>query len=62
MKVKDVKKVAVFGAGTMGPGLALVFAMCGLRGRPLLAQGGDPRQGHRHGEGRPVPPWWPTAA
>ena len=29
MQVKDVKKVAVFGAGTMGPGLALVFAMAG---------------------------------
>ena len=29
MQVKDVKKVAVFGAGTMGPGLALVFSMCG---------------------------------
>ncbi len=29
MQVTDVKKVAVFGAGTMGPGLALVFSMCG---------------------------------
>ena len=29
MQVKDVKKVAVFGAGTMGPGLALVFSMRG---------------------------------
>jgi 3-hydroxybutyryl-CoA dehydrogenase len=29
MQVKDVKKVAVFGAGTMGPGLALVFALAG---------------------------------
>jgi 3-hydroxybutyryl-CoA dehydrogenase len=29
MKVNDVKKVAVFGAGTMGPGLALVFALGG---------------------------------
>jgi 3-hydroxybutyryl-CoA dehydrogenase len=29
MQVKDVKKVAVFGAGTMGPGLALVFSMAG---------------------------------
>ena len=29
MQVIDVKKVAVFGAGTMGPGLALVFSMCG---------------------------------
>jgi 3-hydroxybutyryl-CoA dehydrogenase len=29
MQVKDVKKVAVFGAGTMGPGLALVFSLCG---------------------------------
>lgn len=29
MKVEDVKKVAVFGAGTMGPGLALVFAIGG---------------------------------
>lgn len=29
MQVKDVKRVAVFGAGTMGPGLALVFAAAG---------------------------------
>lgn len=29
MKAKDVKKVSVFGAGTMGPGLALVFALAG---------------------------------
>ncbi len=29
MHVNDVKKVAVFGAGTMGPGLALVFALGG---------------------------------
>ena len=29
MKVADVKKVAVFGAGTMGPGLAQVFATAG---------------------------------
>ena len=29
MNVNDVKKVAVFGAGTMGPGLALVFALGG---------------------------------
>ncbi len=29
MKVDDVKKVAVFGAGTMGPGLAQVFATAG---------------------------------
>lgn len=29
MKVEDVKKVAVFGAGTMGPGLAQVFATAG---------------------------------
>jgi 3-hydroxybutyryl-CoA dehydrogenase len=29
MQVKDVKKVAVFGAGTMGPGLALVFSTRG---------------------------------
>ena len=29
MQVNDVKKVAVFGAGTMGPGLALVFALGG---------------------------------
>jgi 3-hydroxybutyryl-CoA dehydrogenase len=27
--VKDVKKIAVFGAGTMGPGLALVFTVAG---------------------------------
>ncbi len=30
MRVDDVKKVAVFGAGTMGPGLALVFALGGF--------------------------------
>jgi 3-hydroxybutyryl-CoA dehydrogenase len=29
VKVDDVKKVAVFGAGTMGPGLAQVFATAG---------------------------------
>ncbi|HLA81465.1 MAG TPA: 3-hydroxyacyl-CoA dehydrogenase family protein [Thermoleophilia bacterium] len=29
MKVEDVRKVAVFGAGTMGPGLAQVFATAG---------------------------------
>ncbi|OFW60729.1 MAG: hypothetical protein A2133_03760 [Actinobacteria bacterium RBG_16_64_13] len=29
MKVQDVKKVAIFGAGTMGPGLAQVFATAG---------------------------------
>lgn len=29
MKVDDVKKVAVFGAGTMGPGLAQMFAAAG---------------------------------
>ncbi len=29
MELKDVKKIAVFGAGTMGPGLALVFALAG---------------------------------
>ena len=29
MKIEDVKKVAVFGAGTMGPGLAQVFATAG---------------------------------
>lgn len=29
MKVEDVKKIAVFGAGTMGPGLAQVFAAAG---------------------------------
>ena len=29
MQVNDAKKVAVFGAGTMGPGLALVFALGG---------------------------------
>lgn len=29
MKVEDVKKVAVYGAGTMGPGLAQVFATAG---------------------------------
>jgi 3-hydroxybutyryl-CoA dehydrogenase len=30
VKVEDIKKVSVFGAGTMGPGLALVFALGGL--------------------------------
>jgi 3-hydroxybutyryl-CoA dehydrogenase len=29
VKVEDVKKVAIFGAGTMGPGLAQVFASAG---------------------------------
>jgi 3-hydroxyacyl-CoA dehydrogenase len=29
MKVQDVKKIALFGAGTMGPGLAQVFAQAG---------------------------------
>ena len=29
MKVKDVKNIAVFGAGTMGPGLAQLFAVAG---------------------------------
>jgi 3-hydroxybutyryl-CoA dehydrogenase len=29
MEVKDVKKIAVFGAGTMGPSLALVFTLAG---------------------------------
>ena len=29
MKLEDVKKVAIFGAGTMGPGLAQVFATAG---------------------------------
>jgi 3-hydroxybutyryl-CoA dehydrogenase len=29
MEVKDVKKIAVFGAGTMGPSLALVFTVAG---------------------------------
>lgn len=29
MKVEDVKKIAVYGAGTMGPGLAQVFATAG---------------------------------
>ena len=29
MKVEEVKKVAIFGAGTMGPGLAQVFATAG---------------------------------
>ena len=31
MKIKDIKKVAVFGAGTMGPGLAQVFATGGYQ-------------------------------
>ncbi|MBP2654108.1 MAG: mmgB 1 [Firmicutes bacterium] len=30
MKIQDVKKVALFGAGTMGPGLAQVFAQAGF--------------------------------
>ena len=30
MKVEDIKKVAVLGAGTMGPGIAQMFAMGGL--------------------------------
>jgi 3-hydroxybutyryl-CoA dehydrogenase len=29
VKIEDVKKVAIFGAGTMGPGLAQVFATAG---------------------------------
>ncbi len=29
VKVEDVKKIAVFGAGTMGPGLAQMFAVAG---------------------------------
>ncbi len=29
MKIEDIKKIAVFGAGTMGPGLAQVFATAG---------------------------------
>jgi 3-hydroxybutyryl-CoA dehydrogenase len=29
MEVKDIKKIAVFGAGTMGPSLALVFTVAG---------------------------------
>ena len=31
MKVEDVKRIAVFGAGTMGPGLAQMFAMAGYQ-------------------------------
>jgi 3-hydroxybutyryl-CoA dehydrogenase len=31
VKVADVKKVAIFGAGTMGPGLAQVFATAGYQ-------------------------------
>ena len=31
MKVADVKKVAIFGAGTMGPGLAQTFAVAGYQ-------------------------------
>lgn len=31
MEVKDIKKVALFGVGTMGPGLALVFAKAGYK-------------------------------
>ena len=29
VKLEEVKKIAVFGAGTMGPGLAQVFATAG---------------------------------
>lgn len=29
MEIKDVKKIALFGAGTMGPGIAQVFAVAG---------------------------------
>ena len=29
MELKDMKKVALFGAGTMGPGIAQVFAVAG---------------------------------
>ena len=29
MQVGDIRKVAIFGAGTMGPGLAQVFATAG---------------------------------
>ncbi|MBP2646283.1 MAG: mmgB 1 [Firmicutes bacterium] len=31
MKINDVKKIALFGAGTMGPGLAQVFALAGFQ-------------------------------
>lgn len=31
MEIKDIKKVALFGVGTMGPGLALVFAKAGYK-------------------------------
>lgn len=31
MEVKEIKKVALFGVGTMGPGLALVFAKAGYK-------------------------------
>ena len=30
LRLEDIKKIAVFGAGTMGPGLALVFALGGF--------------------------------
>ena len=30
-KLSDIKKIAVIGAGTMGPGIAQVFAMGGYR-------------------------------
>jgi len=30
MEIKDVKKIALFGAGTMGPGIAQVFAVAGF--------------------------------
>ncbi|MBP2650472.1 MAG: mmgB 1 [Firmicutes bacterium] len=30
MKIQDVKKIALFGAGTMGPGLAQVFVLAGF--------------------------------
>ena len=62
MQVKDVKKVAVFGAGTMGPGLALVFAAVRLRGRSLLAQGRRLSTRPSPRRRAPWPPWWRTAA
>ena len=61
VKVEDVKKVAVFGAGTMGPGLALVFALGGHGRHPVLPQGGDAGQGPWHTSGRAWRHWWSTA-
>ncbi len=57
MDVKDVKKVAVVGAGTMGPGLAQVFACAGhavslySRSEATLEKG-DVRRRRQHADVR----------